>query len=321
MSNAVELRVYGGYLVDQFMSEKWNHRTDEYGGSLENRMRFTMELVDSIQANVGKDYPLIVKYNPYHGIEGGREIEEGIEIAKMLEAKGVHALHVDKGSYEVWYNAITTVYQPAAHQADMAAAIKAAVNIPIICQGKLNDPKVAEQGLIDGKYDFAAVGHAVLADPHWAKKAKEGKVKDIRPCIGCNECLRIFFDGKYLACSVNPYLAKEAQQLVAPAAEKKNVLVIGGGPGGMEAALIADQRGHNVTLWEKEDHLGGLLLAADGSAELTHPEVQFAIRFYANGLLQTTIEWLGNPQAEEACVISQRMCAIMPHILSQYYIF
>lgn len=275
-ADAVELRVYGGYLADQFMSSKWNHRTDEYGGCLENRMRFTMEMVDSIQASVGKDFPLIVKYNPYHGIEGGREIEEGIEIAKMLEAKGVHALHVDKGCYEVWYNAITTVYQPVAHQIDMAAEIKKAVNIPVIAQGKLNAPRIAEKVLEEGKTDFVALGHALLADPHWAKKTKEGKIDDIRPCIGCNECLLGVFSGKDLYCAVNPKLSKEAKISINPAEKKKNILVVGGGPGGMEAALVAKERGHNVTIWEKSDSLGGLLHAAGG------PDFKASVKDYMN---------------------------------------
>jgi len=279
-ADAVELRVYGGYLADQFMSTKWNHRTDEYGGSFENRMRFTVELIKSIQSNVGKDFPLLVKYNPYHGIEGGRDIEEGKEMAKLFEKLGVNALHLDKGCYEVWYNAITTVYQPAGHQLDMAAEIKKVVNIPVIVQGKLDDPVVAENALKDGKTDFTAIGHQLLADPHWANKIKEGKIKDIRPCIGCNECLRIFFSGKDLACTVNPNLAKEAKCLIEPAQEQKNILVIGGGPGGMEAALIASERGHKVTLWEQEDHLGGLMLAA-GS-----PDFKYSVMNYLNYMVR-----------------------------------
>ena len=279
-ADAVELRAYGGYLVDQFMTSLWNHRTDEYGGSLENRLRFIMELVDSIQENCGKDYPLIVKYNPYHAIEGGRQIEEGQEIARRLEQKGVHALHVDKGCYEVWYNAITTVYQKDGHQLDMAAAIKQAVNIPVIAQGKLNDPSVAEQALRDNKTDFIGLGHSLLADAHWGNKVKTGQVKDIIPCIGCNECLRHHFSNLHITCTVNPQLHKENMNMLDPIKEPKKVLVVGGGPGGMQAALTASSRGHLVSLWEKNDRLGGLLWAAGG------PDFKYSVRDYTEYMIR-----------------------------------
>ena len=264
--DAVELRTYGGYLADQFMSEIWNKREDEYGGSFENRMRFTMELVESIQKHCGKDYPLIVKYNPYHAIPGGREMPEGIKIAKMLEEAGVAALHLDKGCYEAWYNAISTVYQPDGHQLGMAAEIRKHVSIPIISQGKLDNPVVAEQALLDGKTDFIALGHQSIADPHWPNKVKAGKIREIRPCVGCNECLLYLFTGKHITCAVNPQSFHEDEYQLIPTQEPKNILVIGAGPGGISAALTASERGHKVTLWEKSDQLGGLLNAAGGPA-------------------------------------------------------
>lgn len=276
----VELRVYGGYLADQFMTSLWNHRTDEYGGSLENRMRFTMELIDEIRKTCGKDYPLIVKFNPYHGIEGGRQIEEGIEIAKMLEAKGVDALHLDKGCWDAWYHAITTVYQKDAHQLDMATEIKKVVNIPVISQGKMNNPVVAEKALEDGKLDFVGLGHQMLSDPEWANKVKDGKIKDIRPCIGCNECLRLLHSGMDISCAVNPGVFHETETLIKPAKTPRKVLVVGGGPGGMVAALTAQKCGHNVQLWEKSDRLGGLLLAAGG------PDFKYSVMDYVRYLVR-----------------------------------
>lgn len=261
-ADAVELRVYGGYLADQFMSSKWNKRTDEYGGSLENRMRFPLEIFESIRANCGDDYPIFVKFNPFHDVPDGREIEEGQEIAKIFEKAGAAALHLDKGCYDCWYNAISTVYQPKAHQIELGAAIKAVVDIPVICQGKLNDPVIAEQVLKDGKTDYVALGHPSIAEPFWPNKVKEGCIDDIRPCIGCNECLKHFFDGMHLNCAVNPQSHHEDEYPLIPTVDKKRLLVIGGGPGGVEAALVAAKRGHEVELWEKEAQLGGLLLAA-----------------------------------------------------------
>jgi len=269
-ADAVELRTYGGYLADQFMSSLWNKRTDEYGGDLKGRMRFTLEMVEAIQNVCGKDFPLIIKYNPYHAIPGGRELPEGLEIAKMLEAAGVHALHLDKGCYDCWYNAITTVYQPDAHQIELAAAVKQVVNIPVIAQGKLQNPTVAEQVLAEGKTDFVGLGHQMIADPHWTNKVKAGKIQQIIPCIGCNQCLKYHFDGKFGNCSVNPMTCYEDIYKIVPTDCSKNLLVVGGGPGGMEAALIASERGHKVTLWEKEDQLGGLLLAA-GAPDFKEP--------------------------------------------------
>ncbi|NLD49148.1 MAG: 2,4-dienoyl-CoA reductase, partial [Clostridiaceae bacterium] len=240
-ADAIELHAYGGYLLDQFHCALWNKRTDEYGGNLKGRMKFTLECIAEIQKTCGKNFPLIIKYTPYHGIPGGTELSEGIEMAKIFEAAGVHALHVDKGTYEVWYDMISTVYEPEAHQLEIASAIKKAVNIPVIAQGKLDKPEVAERALEEGKTDFVAMGHQMLTDPHWVNKVKEGKAYDIIPCIGCNECLYNSHKGKEYSCAVNPQCLREDDYQVLPANEKKSVLVIGGGPGGMQAAITAAQ--------------------------------------------------------------------------------
>ncbi|MGI6317575.1 MAG: FAD-dependent oxidoreductase [Dethiobacteria bacterium] len=262
------------------MSTKWNKRTDEYGGRLENRMRFTLECLESIQKYCGKDYPVIVKYNPSHATPDGRQLPEGLEIAKMLEEAGAHALHVDKGCYDCWYNAITTVYQPDAHQIELAEAVKKVVKIPVIAQGKLYKPEVAEKVLQEGKTDFVAIGHQLLADAHWPNKVKEGRIKDIIPCIGCNECLKHFFASKHLNCSVNPHSFHEDHYPITPAKNKKKVLVIGGGPGGIEAALAASEKGHNVVLWEKDAQLGGLLLAAGA------PSFKYSVMNYVKYMIR-----------------------------------
>ncbi|WP_099203985.1 NAD(P)/FAD-dependent oxidoreductase [Scatolibacter rhodanostii] len=261
-ADAVEMHGYGGYLMDQFHSSIWNQRTDEYGGSLENRLRFSLECIESVRKYCGDTFPVIMKYTAYHGIEGGHELDEGIEMAKIFEKAKVDALHVDVGCYEVWYKAISTVYEKPAHQIDIAAAVKKAVSIPVIGQGKLTDPYIAEQALADEKADFIGLGHQMLADPHWAKKVKQGALDDIIPCIGCNECLLGGFSGKHYYCAVNPLCYAEKDYQLTPAEEKRSVLVIGGGPGGMEAAITAAKRGFDVELWEKTDKLGGNLHAA-----------------------------------------------------------
>lgn len=262
--DAVELHGYGGYLMDQFQSELWNKRTDEYGGSLDNRMRFSVECIKAIREAVGPDFPILYKFTPYHGVPGGREIEEGIAMAKILEEAGADALHVDVGCYEAWYKAINTVYQPPRVQLDVAAEIKKHVTVPVMSQGKMYDPADAEAAVKDGKADFIGLGHMAISDPYWVKKVEKNETYDIVPCIGCNECLFAGFSGKILQCAVNPHAFAEDYYPVTPGDSNKRVLVIGGGPGGIKAALTAAERGMQVELWEKCNELGGLLLAAGG---------------------------------------------------------
>jgi 2-enoate reductase len=258
--DAIEIQGYGGYLIDQFQTALWNTRTDQYGGDLDGRLRFSLELIGATRAMVGPDFPIIYKFTPDHYIPGGRQLEEGLELARRLEQAGVDALHVDGGCYEVWHRVIPSMYEAPACQIPLAEAVKAVVKLPIIAHGKLGDPAVARRVIEDGKADFVALGRSLLADPEWAKKVKEGRVDDIRPCIACNEvCLGKRF---YLSCTVNPQTGLEREYELRPIAQKKRVLVIGGGPGGLEAARTAADRGCDVTLWEKSDRLGGKLRIA-----------------------------------------------------------
>lgn len=264
-ADAVELHAYGGYLLDQFQSKQWNNRTDEYGGSLENRMRFTLECIEAIKKNIPDTVPLLVKFTPDQRVEGFRDLSEGIKMAKILEKAGVDALHVDTGCYEEWYQAITTVYSKPGHKLDVQKAIKDVVSVPVLGDGKLFDPKLAEKVVNDGILDYVGLGHEMLADPHWVNKVKKNQLEDITPCVGCNECLLSGFSGKHYYCAVNPtcYAEKE-YALPADTGLKRKVLIIGGGPAGMEAAITAKRRGFEVDLWEKADKLGGTLWPAGG---------------------------------------------------------
>ncbi|MCR3921533.1 MAG: NAD(P)/FAD-dependent oxidoreductase [Firmicutes bacterium] len=262
-ADAVELHAYGGYLLDQFHSTMWNFRTDEYGGELKNRMRFTLECIESIRKYCGAKFPVLVKFTPYHGVKGGRELVEGLEMAKILAEAGVDALHVDVGCYEAWYKAISTVYGAEEHQLNVVAEVKKVVSVPVLGQGKLFDPEKAEQAVAAGKTDYVVLGHQMLADPHWVNKVKVGNTMDIVPCIGCNECLFAGFSGKHYYCAVNPLCYAENDYQLPPVdGTDRSVLVIGGGPGGMSAAIAAAKRGFNVELWEKASRLGGNLWPA-----------------------------------------------------------
>lgn len=287
--DAIEIRAYGGYFTDEFLTALWNKRTDKYGGDLDGRMTFLLECIDAVQKACGKDYPLIVKITPDHGLEGGRTIEEGKELARKLEATGIHALHLDYGCWDSHYNQIPPTYVPVANQIWIAEEIKKVVSIPVISNGKLGvEPAVAEQALANGKTDFIGLGRALLADPEWPKKVKEGRLMDIRYCIGCMKCQERIGSGKYISCALNPQTGNEREFKLTPAEDVKNVLVIGGGPGGMEAARVAALRGHKVTLVEKNLALGGRLIEA--AAPSLKKQLNKTIEYYKHQLPKAGVE-------------------------------
>ena len=261
--DAIMVQGYGGYLIDQFMCPLWNQREDEYGGSLENRMRFPLNLIKQVKTKCGEDFPILFKFTVAHGIEGGRTIEEGLKIAKMLEEAGVSELHVDQGCFEVWYKPIPTVYDNFGTKLEMAAKVKEVVGIPVSCDGKLDDPAVAMEAIASGKVDFISLGKQSIADPEWPNKVKAGKLSDIRACIGCNDCLLGILKGRLVQCAVNPTVGYENFTQLNPGEYNgQKILIIGAGIGGMECAITAAERGYSVTVWEKETRMGGLGNAA-----------------------------------------------------------
>ncbi|MDY8024641.1 NAD(P)/FAD-dependent oxidoreductase [Paenibacillus polymyxa] len=261
-ADAVELHAYGGYLTDKFMSSRWNLRTDEYGGSFENRMRFLNELIEGIQTTLGTAFPLIVKYTPSHFLppeHGYRAMEEGIEIAKMLEQKGVHALHVDAGCHDNWYMAMPPIYQQEAVPQLLAArTIKAHTSLPVFTNGRLGDISKAEAALQNGWIDMVGVARALLADPDFPNKLAENRTDEIRSCIYCNEgCIKSVTEGEGIKCAVNPLAGFESLKMLPKTNVSKKILVIGAGPGGCQAAISAAEAGHDVEIWEKSARLGG----------------------------------------------------------------
>jgi 2-enoate reductase len=264
--DGVELHGHEGYLMDQFTTALWNKRTDKYGGDLTGRMHFVLSIIRIIQKMAGPDFPIIYRYGLEHKIPGGRSIDEGIEMAKMLEKEGVAALHVDAGCYDNWFWPHPPVYQPPGCMVDMAERVKQHVGVPVITVGRLGYPDLAESILERGKADFIALGRPLLADPDFAAKARRGQSGEIRPCIGCHECFTRLMGRKAISCAVNPQCADEERLAIRPAAVKKRVMVVGGGIGGLEAARVSALRGHEVTLYEQSDRLGGVLEVA-GTAD------------------------------------------------------
>lgn len=260
--DGVELHGHEGYLMDQFTTALWNRRTDKYGGDLIGRMNFVLSIIEIIHKKAGSDFPIIYRYGLEHKIEGGRTVEEGIEMAKILERAGVSALHVDAGCYDNWYWPHPPIYQPPGCMVDMAEKVRPHVKIPIITVGRLGYPDLANQIIKNGKADFIALGRPLLADPDFAAKARREQTDEIRPCIGCHECFARLHRQQTLSCAVNPQCGDEKRLDIVLTSKPKKVIVVGGGIAGMEAARVCALRGHNVTLYEKSDRLGGILNVA-----------------------------------------------------------
>ena len=249
-------------LFDQFLTPCWNKRTDTYGGDVEGRMRFVLECIESARSRVGSDFPLIVGMVSDHKISEGSTLEDTIKIAKRFEEVGVHALHLRAGGYDAPSWLVPPMYMEDGCSVPLAQPIREAVSIPVIVDGKIREPELAERLLEEGKADFVGIGRAMLADPEWPKKAREGKAEDIRKCIACNECVDRIHYWASLGCSVNPELEREDDCDIVFTSKPKKVLIIGGGPAGMETARVAALRGHRVSLYEKDDKLGGHLIEA-----------------------------------------------------------
>lgn len=267
--------LHWGHLLDSFALAFMNHRQDEYGGSLENRLRLCREIAEAIKKACGQDFPVTMRIAlksymkdfdkaSFTGAEEvGRTLEEAIAIAKMLESYGYDALSTDVGTLDAFYHAMPPSYIPMGSSLDLAAEVKKAVKIPILCGSRFADPDLIEQALAEGRVDAAVVGRQAIADPDFANKVLTGHPENVRTCIGCNQgCIWGYFTRGRVSCAVNPEVGREGQNILTPALEKKNVIVVGGGLSGMEAARIAALRGHKVTLYEKSSELGGNLIAA-----------------------------------------------------------
>jgi 2,4-dienoyl-CoA reductase-like NADH-dependent reductase (Old Yellow Enzyme family)/thioredoxin reductase len=264
--DAVDLIFGTGYILSQFLSPLTNKRTDEYGGSFENRVRLLLEIIDNIKKKAGNDYTLICRISGQIK-KGGYTIEELKDLARLLERAGIQSIDVLPGWHEDPVEMVL-MSTPQGAWVDMAEEIKKAVTIPVGAGTKISDPVVAERVLQEGRADYVYMCRAIIADPEFPNKVKQGRLGDIRPCIGCCYCFEKVFGSNFsigkepIRCAVNARVGMEGEYIVEPATVPQNILVIGGGPAGMEAARIAAQKGHHVTLCEKKDRLGGNLIPA-----------------------------------------------------------
>lgn len=256
--DALDIHAHTGYLADQFFSEQWNHRTDAYGGSLENRMRIGVDMVRIVREEAGDDYPLSMRISGSHHYPGGRTTEEIKPMARILADAGLDVLLVDAGSYEALDWAFPPYYLGDGVYLPDAAAAKEAIDIPVAVCGNLT-PALAEQALADGITDFVGFGRMVIADPELVNKVKAGRADAVRPCIRCNGCLE--FEGEHygLSCSVNAEAGRELDRVLTPAANPRRVTIVGAGPAGLEAARVAALRGHHVDVYDKAGAIGGVL--------------------------------------------------------------
>jgi len=254
---------HGGYLLDQFMSPLWNHRDDEYGGDLEGRLRFPLELIRAARERVGASVPIGFRMAIDLKLEGARSRPEGLEMCRRLEAAGIDVLSIDQGCTDTTPFVVPPAYFPHGLWLEDVAAVKRAVRIPVITSGNNFRPEFAEKILADGVADFVLMGRPLIADPALPNKARAGRIAEIRPCTKCNEgCIGGLFALRGVECQVNAAAGRERQYDGLRARCVRTVMVVGGGPAGMEAARVAAERGHRVSLYEKDRELGGLLRAA-----------------------------------------------------------
>ncbi|NML42829.1 FAD-dependent oxidoreductase [Ramlibacter sp. G-1-2-2] len=275
--DGVEVHGHAGFLIDQFTTALWNKRDDKYGGDLRGRMQFPIEILREIKKRMGEHFPVQYRYGLKHymksldvaGLPGeqfveiGRDIPEGLEMARILEGEGYDALAVDAGSLTGHYWAHPPMYQKHGCLMHLAALTKEAVKIPVVAVGRLDVPELAEQVLANGEADVVSLARGLLADPQWPNKVREGKVEDIRPCIGCHQACSEAIHGREInSCTVNPAAGRESTHTLKPAETRRRILVAGGGVAGMEAARVTASRGHEVVLYERSSRLGGHLLEA-----------------------------------------------------------
>ena len=282
--------VHEGYLLDQFAISMFNQRTDEYGGSLENRLRFAKEVVEEIKRRCGDDFPVVLRFSVKSMIkdwregalpgevfeEKGRDIEEGLEAAKLLVSYGYDALDTDVGTYDAWWWNHPPMYMKKGLYRPYCKMVKAVVGVPVLCAGRMDNPDMAVEAVKNGECDMVSLGRPLLADPDYVNKLRAGRVAEIRPCISCQEgCMGRVQEYSMINCAVNPQAARERVTAYEPILKSKKVMIVGGGVAGCEAARVLAIRGHKPEIFEKGQVLGGNLLPG-GAPEFKEDDLELA---------------------------------------------
>jgi len=316
--------VHEGYLLDQFAITMFNQRTDEYGGSLENRLRFAREIVEEIKSRCGKEFPVSLRFSLKSMIkdwregalpgeefeEKGRDIEEGIEAARLLVNYGYDALDVDVGTYDAWWWNHPPMYQKKGLYITYAKMVKDAVDVPVACAGRMDNPDMALKAVKEGVCDIVSLGRPLLADPHYVNKLRAGKIDEVRPCISCQEgCMGRIQEYSSLNCAVNPQAARERFTAYSPIVKAKKVLIIGGGVAGCEAARVLAIRGHKPEVFERTSKLGGNLIPG-GAPEFKEDDLKLA-EWYSHQLELLNVPVTFNTKITKEFVLSKDYDAVI----------
>jgi len=273
------LEIHGahGYLINQFLSRYSNIREDGYGGDIAGRSRFAIDIIEAIRKRLGSAFPISFKISAQEFVPNGLTVEESIDILELLITAGIDAIQVSAGNDSTPEWICQPMFMQKACLAESAAAIKKALQIPVMAVGRINDPWTADNIIAQKMADLVCIGRGLMADPEMPIKAQEGRFDEIRTCIACNTCMQSIYRKGRLECLVNPALGREQEMQIVSTTQPKKVMVIGGGPGGLNAAWVAAKRGHEVHLYERQTYLGGQLVP--GSKTAYKKEMQSLIHF------------------------------------------
>lgn len=300
----VEVHGAHGYLPSNFLSPQHNHRTDRYGGDLAGRVRFSAEVARAITAEVGPEMPLVWRINGSDAEPGGLGTDEAVAAAAAIVDAGASCISVTAGTWLSLQVTLAPMSTPRGHMRRFAAAVRAAVDVPVMAVGRLDDPDTAAAVIASGEADMVLIGRGLIAEPDWPDLVHTGRLDERRPCIACNACVDLVGRGERARCAVNPEAGREREWALNPVATGRRVMVVGSGPAGMEAARIARLRGHQVSIWERDGELGGKLEVA-GLAPSKHEVLRYKA-FQAARLRALGVEIHTGAEVDAATVAEQR---------------